>query len=77
MLHMHTALSGMYDLQACSCLQIYILKQVIEKFGEKCIAATHKEMRQLHIKVVFELISIIETTNLERKIAMGSLIFLN
>jgi hypothetical protein len=76
-LHCNTALVGMNDLQACSFLQTYSLKQGIKKFGAKGVAAAHKELQQLHDRVVFEPISTNEMTTLERKRAMESLIFLN
>ena len=75
--HYNTALAGMNDVQACSFLQTYSLKQGIRKFGEKGVAAANKELRQLHDRVVFEPISVDEMTTLERKRAMESLIFLN
>ena len=53
------------------------MKQGIKKSGEKGITDAHKEIRQLHDRVVFELISINEMTMLERKRAMESLILLN
>ena len=77
MQHYNTALAGMNDVQACSFLQTYSLKQGIKKFGEKGVAAVNKELRQLHDRVVFEPISIEEMTTLEKKRAMESLIFLN
>ena len=48
MTHYNVALAGMDDLQACSFLQTYSLKQGIKKFGEKGIAAATKELKQLH-----------------------------
>jgi hypothetical protein len=66
----------MNDVQVSSFLQTYSLKQGIKKFGKKGIAAVHKEMKQIHDRVVFEPISIEETTKLENKRAMESLIFL-
>ena len=58
MLHYNTAMVGMDDLQTCSFLQTYSLKQGIKKFGKRGVDAAHKEMRQLHDRVVFEPISI-------------------
>jgi hypothetical protein len=52
------------------------LKQGIKKFGSKGVAAAHKELQQIHDRVVFEPIHLNEMTTLERKRAMGSLIFL-
>jgi hypothetical protein len=77
MLHYNTALVGMNDLQACSFLQTYSLKQGIKQFGSKGVAAAHKELQQLHNQVVFEPIHLNKMTTLERKRAMESLIFLN
>jgi hypothetical protein len=76
MVHYNTALAGMNDTQASSFLQTYSLKQGIKKFGKQGIKAVHKEMKQIHDRVVFELISIEEMTKRERKRAMESLIFL-
>jgi hypothetical protein len=75
--HYNTALAGMNDLQACSFLQTYSLKQGIQKFGDKGKAAAKKELGQLHGRVVFEPISVQDMTELEKKRAMESLIFLN
>jgi hypothetical protein len=75
-LHYSAALAGMNDTQASSFLQTYSLKQGIKKFGKQGIKAAHKEMKQIHDRVVFEPISIEEMMMLERKRAMESLIFL-
>jgi hypothetical protein len=76
MVHYNTKLIGMNDTQASSFLQTFSLKQGIKKFGEQGIKAVHKEMKQIHDRVVFEPTSIEEMTMLERKRAMESLIFL-
>jgi hypothetical protein len=76
MVHYNTELIGINDTQASSFLQTYSLKQGIKKFGEQGIKAVHKEMKQIHDRVVFEPISIEKMTILERKRAMESLIFL-
>jgi hypothetical protein len=76
MMHYNAALAGMNDIQALSFVQTYSLKQGIKKFGKQGIEAVHKEMKQIHDRVVFELISIEEMTQIERKRAMESLIFL-
>jgi hypothetical protein len=70
------SLAGMNDLQACSFLQTYSLKQGIQKFGDKGKAAAKKELGQLHGRVVFEPISVQDMTELKKKRAMESLIFL-
>jgi hypothetical protein len=76
MMHYNAALAGMNDTQVSSFLQTYSLKQGIKKFGKQGIEAVHKEMKQIHDRVVFEPISIEEMTILERKRAIESLIFL-
>jgi hypothetical protein len=62
MVHYNTELAGMNDTQASSFLQTYSLKQGIEKFGKPGIEVVHKEMKQIHDRVVFEPISIEEMT---------------
>jgi hypothetical protein len=76
MAHYNTELIDMNNTQASSFLQTYSLKKGIKKFGEQGIEAVHKEMKQIHDRVVFEPISIKKMTILERKRAMESLIFL-
>jgi hypothetical protein len=75
MAHYNTELIGMNDAQASSFLQTYSLKKGIEKFREQGIKAVHKEMKQIHDRVVFEPTSIEKMTQLERERAMESLIF--
>jgi hypothetical protein len=76
MVYYNTELAGMNDTQASSFLRTYSLKQGIKKFGKPGIEAVHKEMKQIHDRVIFEPIRIEEMTILERKRAMESLIFL-
>ena len=57
-------------------VQSYGLMKGLKKFGEKGRKAAYKEMKQLHDRVVFKPIHIEELTELERKRAMESLIFL-
>jgi hypothetical protein len=76
MVHYNTEFIGMNDTQASSFLQTYSLKQGIKKFGEQGIKAVHKEMKQIHDRVVFKPISIEKITILKRKRAVESLIFL-
>jgi hypothetical protein len=66
MAYYNTELIGMKDTQASSFLQTYRLKKGIKKFGEQGIKAVHKEMNQIHDRVVFEPISIEKMTILER-----------
>jgi hypothetical protein len=76
MAHYNTKLIGMNNAQARSFLQTYSLKKGTDKFGEQGIKAVHKEMKQIHDRVVFEPNSIEKMTKLERKRSMESLIFL-
>jgi hypothetical protein len=72
---MHT-MAGMSDKEACSFIQTYSLNKGLKKFGDRGKEAAHKEMKQLHDRVVFEPIRTAKMTALERKRAMESLIFL-
>jgi len=56
-----------------TCIQTYILKVGIKKFGEQGRKA---EMKQIHDRVVFHPIRIINMSGTERKHAMESLMFL-
>ena len=67
MLHTNTALSVMDDLQDFRFMQTYNLKQGINKFAEKGIAAVYKEMRQLYDRIVFEPIMVNKMTKIEEK----------
>jgi hypothetical protein len=60
MAHYNTELIGMIDKQASSYLQTYSLKQGVKKLGEDGIKAVHKEMKQIHDRVVFELIIVLK-----------------
>jgi hypothetical protein len=76
MSHFNDKMAGMNEIEAFNFLQTYSLNQGIKKFGERGTHAAHKEMKQLHERVVFEPIKISDMTQLERKRAMESLIFL-
>jgi hypothetical protein len=76
MSHFNQTMVGMNDIEAYSFLQTYSLNQGLKKFGEQGRKAAHKEMKQLHDRVVFKPIHIKDMTALERKRAMESLIFL-
>jgi transcriptional regulator len=56
--------------------QTYSLKKGIKELCERCHKAAHKEMKQLHGRVVFIPILIEELTHVKQKQAMESLIFL-
>jgi hypothetical protein len=56
--------------------QSYGLMKGLKKFGERGKKAAFKELKQLHDRVVFKPIHISELTDVERKRAMESLIFL-
>jgi hypothetical protein len=74
--HYNDTMSGMTDVEAYSFLQTYSLNQGLKKFGELGRKAAHKEMKQLHDRVVFKPIHVKDMTVLEKKRAMESLIFL-
>ena len=57
-------------------VQTYGLMKGLKKFGERGKKAVRKELKQLHDRVVFKPIHVRELTELERKRAMESLIFL-
>jgi hypothetical protein len=76
MTHFKYTMAGMNDIQTFSFLQTYSLNQGLKIFGKRGRKAAHKEVRQLHDRVVFEPIHIEDMTPLERKRAMESLIFL-
>ena len=59
-----------------SMVQQYHLQKGLKKFGEKGYAAAHKEMKQLHDRVVFKPVHIEDLTPLEKKKAMDSFMFL-
>jgi hypothetical protein len=76
MTHCNYTMAGMNDIETFSFIQTYSLNQGLKRFGERGRKTAHKEMRQLHDRVVFEPIHIEDMTPLERKRAMESLIFL-
>jgi len=57
-------------------MQAFTLKQGINKFGNKGIQAATDELKQLHERQVFKPINMDELSNIEKKRAMESLIFL-
>jgi hypothetical protein len=63
-------------VQASSFLQNDSLKQGTKMFGKQGITTVHREMKQIHDRVVFEPIGIEEMTKREKKRALESLIFL-
>ena len=56
--------------------QTFSLNKGIKEFGNKGYQAAHKEMKQLHNRIVFKPILIEELTSIEKRKAMESLIFL-
>jgi hypothetical protein len=76
MSHYMNKMAGMNDEDTFSFIQTYSLNKGLKKFGDRGKEAAQKEMKQLHDRVVFEPILIAEMTQLERKRAMESLIFL-
>ena len=57
-------------------VQTYSLTKGLNEFGEQGRKAAFGEMKQLHDRVVFEPIRVEEMTQLEKRQAMESLIFL-
>ena len=64
------------DKEAFHFVQSYSLRKGLKKFGQKGRDAAYKEMKQLHDRVVFEPIRIEGLTDIEKRRAMESLIFL-
>jgi hypothetical protein len=67
MCHYNNTMSDMSDVEAYSFLQTYSLNKGLKKFGEPGRKATHKEMKQLHDRVVFKPVHIKDMTALEKK----------
>ncbi len=76
MSHFMHSMDGMREDETFSFIQTYSLNKGLKEFGERGRNAAHKEMKQLHDRVVFEPIHIAKMTMLERKRAMESLLFL-
>jgi hypothetical protein len=76
MTHYNYTMAGMSGIATFSFLQTHSLNQDLKRFDERGRKAAHKEVRQLHYRVVFEPIHIEDMTTLERKRSMESLIFL-
>jgi len=76
MCHFNNKLAVMTNDQTVNFLQTYSLKKGIKQFGDRSKIAAHKEMKQLHDRAVFEPIRLEDMTQLERKRALESLIFL-
>ena len=64
------------DKEAFHFVQSYSLRKGLKKFGQKGRDAAYKEMKQLHDRVVVEPIRIEDLTDIEKRRAMESLIFL-
>ncbi len=77
MCHWNNMCQHFDDQQLLMFVQTYSLNKGLQKFGEPGRKAAHKEMKQLHDRVVFKPIHIKDMTALEKKRAMESLIFLN
>jgi hypothetical protein len=56
--------------------QTYSLSKGIKTFSKKGCQAAHKEMKQLHNRVVFKPIKVEELITIKRRRAMESLIFI-
>ena len=76
MSYMNDNLEGLQDTELAQFVQTYSLMKGLKKFGERGRTAAYSEMKQLHERIAFAPIHIEELTELERKRAMESLIFL-
>jgi hypothetical protein len=74
--HMNLTMGTLSEEEAFQFIQTYSLKAGLKKFGERGKEAATSEMKQLQERAVFEPIRVEEMTQLERKRAMESLIFL-
>ena len=74
--HMNVSLGSLTNEQAHQYVQSYSLRKGLQHFGENGRNAAISEMKQLHDRAVFEPIHINEMTQVERRRAMESLIFL-
>jgi hypothetical protein len=76
MCHMNVKLGSLTDEQAHQFIQTYSLKKCLKKLGENRNTAATSKMKQLHDRAVFEPACVEEMTQVERRRAMESLIFL-
>ena len=76
MCHYNLKFGSLSEEQAFQFIQTYGLKSGLKKFGGKGKDAATGEMKQLQKRSVFEPIRVKEMTEVERKRAMESLIFL-
>jgi hypothetical protein len=76
MCHMNVKLGSLTDEQAHQFIQTYSLKKGLKKLGEHGKTAVTSKMKQLHERAVFEPIRVEEMTQVERRRAIESLIFL-
>jgi hypothetical protein len=76
MCHLSTKIENLNDQQAFQFIQTYSLKSGLKKFGEHGETAATSKMCQLHERAVFHPIRVDDMTQLEKKRAMESLIFL-
>jgi transposase len=73
---MNIKLGSLTEEQAHQFIQTYSLKKGIKKFGEHGKNAATSKMKQLHNRAVFKPIHVEEMTQVKRRRAMESLIFL-
>jgi hypothetical protein len=76
MSHYMNSMAVMNDKETFTFIQTYSLNKGLKKFGDRGKEGAHKERKQLHDRVVFEPILIVNMMSLERKRAMESLLFL-
>jgi hypothetical protein len=74
--HLNVTMGCLTDEQAYQYVQSYNLRKGLQHFGENEKNAAISEMKQLHDRAVFEPIHINEMTQVEKRCAIESLIFL-
>jgi hypothetical protein len=74
--HLSTKIKNLSDEEDFQFIQTYSLKSGLKKFGEHGETAMTSKMRQLHERAIFKPIQVDDMTQVERKRAMKSLIFL-
>jgi hypothetical protein len=76
MCYLSTKIENLSDEEDYQFIQTYSLKSGLKKFGEHGETAMTSKMCQLHERAIFKPIRVDDMTQVERKRAMKSLIFL-
>lgn len=76
MCRMNDVYLNLHNEKETQFVQSFSLMKGLKKFGQKGRDAAYKEMKQLHDRVVFKPIKVEDLTELEKRRAMESLIFL-